>query len=139
MDNIVTKEGANLVEVYRANNTYLNVSAEIKDMQSALVTDQKTQIWRVGNNIEKALKDGSGQQLTPEGRVFFADAEGRAANDEKLSYSDGSLKGLDGIVFGTDNYKAKLELSIENNKPVFTIYLSNDGGNTWKTKQKLVF
>lgn len=92
MNNAVTKEGASLVEVYRANNTYMNVSAEIEEMQSALTTDLKTHIWNVNGTIKKALKDASGANNTPEKRVFFADDEGQATSDASLTYDGNKLK-----------------------------------------------
>ena len=86
MDNIVTKEGATLAEIYRANNTYLNVAAEINEMQSALTTDLETHIWRVNNKVKKALKDASGSSNTPASRVFFSDSEGAASSDSVFIY-----------------------------------------------------
>jgi hypothetical protein len=86
VDNIFTKEGATLAEIYRANNTYLNVAAEINEMQSALATDLETHIWRVNNKVKKALKDASGSSNTPASRVFFSDSEGAASSDSVFIY-----------------------------------------------------
>ena len=91
MDNIVTKEGATLAEIYRANNTYLNVAAEINEMQSALTTDLETHIWRVNNKVKKALKDASGQYNTPKDRVFFADNSGQATSDANFTFNGSKL------------------------------------------------
>lgn len=41
------------------------------------------------------------------------------------------------IILTVDSCKAKIELNNVNNKPVFVVSLSDDGGSTWKIRQRL--
>ena len=41
------------------------------------------------------------------------------------------------IILTVDSCKAKIELNNVNNKPVFVVSLSDDGGSTWAIRQKL--